>query len=60
MHNLKWMAVPVAAVGLTLLFFGIVWTGAAQLVIAAALLALAAAIWRAAAASRSRATTDAP
>jgi hypothetical protein len=46
MHNLKWIAIPVAVLGLMFLFFGLIWTGAVQLAVAVALLAIAATIWR--------------
>ena len=46
MHHLKWIAVPVAALGLVFLFFGMIWQGAVQLTVAVALLAIAASIWR--------------
>jgi hypothetical protein len=46
MHHLKWIAVPVAALALMFLFFGVLWVGALQLAVAVALLAIAAAIWR--------------
>jgi hypothetical protein len=46
MQQLKWVAVPVTAVGLVFLFFGMIWQGAVQLAVAAALLAIAASIWR--------------
>ena len=46
MHNLKWIAVPVAALGLVFLFFGMIWQGAVQLSVAVAMLAIAASIWR--------------
>lgn len=46
MGHIKWTAVPIAALGLVFLFFGIIWQGAVQLAVAAALLALAAATWR--------------
>ena len=46
MHNLKWIALPVAALGLVFLFFGMIWQGAVQLSVATALLAIAASIWR--------------
>jgi Na+/phosphate symporter len=45
-HHLKWIALPVAAVGLILLFFGLIWIGVVQLVSGAALVVLAAGIWR--------------
>ncbi len=46
MHNLKWTAVPLTALGLIFLFFGMIWQGAVQLAVAIALLAIAASIWR--------------
>lgn len=46
MHHLKWIAVPVAALALVFLFFGMIWQGAVQLTVAIALLAIAASIWR--------------
>lgn len=46
MRNLRWVAVPVSVLGLVFGFFGVMWTGAVQLAVAAALLVLAAAIWR--------------
>lgn len=46
MRHLRWSAVPIAALGLVFLFFGILWTAAPQLGAAVALLALAASIWR--------------
>jgi hypothetical protein len=47
MQQLKWISVPVAAVGLVFLLFGLMWVEAVQLGVAVALLALAASIWRA-------------
>jgi hypothetical protein len=46
MSQLKWIALPVTAVGLVFLFFGMIWQGAVQLAVAIALLAIAATIWR--------------
>jgi hypothetical protein len=46
MRHLKWTAAPIASLALVFLFVGIIWTGAAQLAIAAALFATAALIWR--------------
>ena len=46
MQHLKWLALPIALIGLVFLFFGLIWQGAVQLGVAAALLAAAAAIWR--------------
>lgn len=46
MQHLKWLAVPLALLGLVFLFFGLIWRGAAQLGGAVALLSLAAATWR--------------
>ncbi len=46
MPHLKWIAVPVAALGLVFLFFGMIWQGAVQLTVAIALFAIAASIWR--------------
>ena len=46
MRHLRWMSVPPAALGLTFLFFGLIWQGAVQLGVAVALLALAGGIWR--------------
>lgn len=46
MHHIKWAALPITALGLVFLFFGLIWTGVVQLTVAAALLVLAAAIWR--------------
>jgi hypothetical protein len=46
MHHLKWTAIPVAAFALVFLFFGMIWQGAVQLAVAAALLTVAAGIWR--------------
>jgi hypothetical protein len=46
MQHLKWLAVPLALLGLVFLFFGLIWQGAVQLGVAVALLALAAAAWR--------------
>lgn len=46
MHNLRWLAVPVTALGMVFLFFGVIWAGTVQLLAATALIALAAAIWR--------------
>lgn len=46
MHYLKWLAVPVALVGIVFLFFGLIWQGAVQLGVGVALLGLAAATWR--------------
>jgi hypothetical protein len=46
MHHLKWIAVPVAALALMFLFFGVLWVGVMQLAVAAALFAIAATIWR--------------
>ena len=46
MHHLKWTAVPVTALALVFLFFGMIWQGAVQLAVAVALLAIAASIWR--------------
>ena len=46
MRHLRWIAVPLAVLGLTFLFFGLIWQGAVQIGVAVALLALAAAIWR--------------
>lgn len=60
MRNIKWIAVPIAALGLIFLFFGLLWAGAVQLAVAAALLAVAAAIWRRMTGSWPSATADAP
>ena len=60
MDNLKWIAVPIAIVGLVFVFFGVIWAGVIQLAVAVALLAIAAAIWRTATGSWPHATTDAP
>lgn len=46
MHHLKWTAIPLTALGLVFLFFGMIWQGAVQLAVAIALLAIAASIWR--------------
>jgi hypothetical protein len=46
MQQLKWIAVPVTALGLVFLFFGMIWQGAVQLAVAIALLSIAAAVWR--------------
>ena len=46
MQHLRWMSVPLAALGLIFLFFGLIWQGAVQLAVAVALLVLAAGIWR--------------
>jgi len=46
MHYLKWAAVPVTALALVFLFFGMIWQGAVQLAVAVALMAIAATIWR--------------
>ncbi len=46
MDNLKWIAIPVAVLGLVFLFFGLIWAGAVQLAVAVALFAIAATIWR--------------
>ena len=46
MQHMKWIAVPLAALGLVFLFFGLIWQGVVQLGVAAALLAVAAGIWR--------------
>ena len=46
MPHLKWIALAPAALGIIFLFFGILWTGAVQLLAAAGLLVLAACIWR--------------
>lgn len=46
MQHLKWLAVPLAALGLVFLFFGLIWQGGIQLAVAIALLVLAAASWR--------------
>jgi len=44
--HVKWIAIPIAALGLIFLFFGLIWQGAVQAGVAVALLALAATIWR--------------
>lgn len=59
MHHIKWLAVPVSALGLVFLFFGIIWAGAVQLAVAAALLGLAATLWRTATGTWPLATGDA-
>ena len=46
MPHLRWIAVPITAVALVFLFFGLIWRGAVQLTVAVALLAIAASIWR--------------
>jgi hypothetical protein len=46
MHNLKWIAIPVAVLGLMFLFFGVLWQGAVQFGVAVGLLAIGATIWR--------------
>jgi hypothetical protein len=46
MEHFKWIALPVTALGLVFLFFGMIWQGAVQLAVAIALLAISAAIWR--------------
>lgn len=46
MQHLRWIAVPLFAVGLVFLFFGLVWTAGVQLTAAAALIAVAASVWR--------------
>jgi hypothetical protein len=46
MQHLKWAAIPVALIGLTFLFFGLLWQGAVQFGVAVELLAIAATIWR--------------
>ena len=46
MHHLRWLAVPLALLGLVFLFFGLIWQAAVQLGVAIALLALASAAWR--------------
>jgi hypothetical protein len=46
MEQFKWIALPVTALGLVFLFFGMIWQGAVQLAVAVALLAGAASIWR--------------
>lgn len=46
MKHVKWIAIPIAALGLIFLFFGLIWQGAVQAGVAVALLALAATIWR--------------
>ena len=48
MHQLKWAAVPLTAVAIVLLFFGMIWQSAVQGAVAIALLAIAAGTWRAA------------
>ena len=45
MQHLKWIALPVAALALIFLFFGLIWRGAVQLAVGGALLSLAAGIW---------------
>ena len=46
MRHLRWISVPLVALGLIFLFFGLIWQGAVQLAVAVALLAMAASIWR--------------
>lgn len=46
MQHLKWLAIPLALLGLVFMFFGLIWQGAVQLAVAIALLTLAAATWR--------------
>ena len=46
MKHLKWITIPIAALGLIFLFFGLIWQGAVQAGVAVALLAVAATIWR--------------
>ena len=46
MQNLKWIAMPVAALGLIFLFFGLIWTAAVQLAVGVALVGFAASVWR--------------
>lgn len=46
MQNLKWIALVPAALGISFLFFGVIWVGAVQLAVAAGLLVLAACTWR--------------
>jgi len=46
MHHMKWIAVPATGLGLVFLFFGLIWQGVVQLVVAVALLAFAAGVWR--------------
>lgn len=47
MRYLKWTAVAPALLGLIFLFFGLIWLGVVQLIVAAGLFALAGLIWRA-------------
>jgi hypothetical protein len=47
MQHVKWLAFPLALLGLVFLFFGLIWTGAVQFGVAVALLSLAAVAWRA-------------
>lgn len=46
MRHFKWIAIPVAALGLVFLFFGLIWTAAVQLSVGAALVAVGAVVWR--------------
>ena len=46
MHHLKWIAVPVLALSLVFLFFGLIWTAAVQLAVGVALAGLASGVWR--------------
>jgi hypothetical protein len=46
MPQLRWIAVPITALALVFLFFGMIWQGAVQLAVAVALLVIAASIWR--------------
>jgi hypothetical protein len=45
MQHVKWLAFPLALLGLVFLFFGLIWTGAVQFGVAVALLSLAAVAW---------------
>ena len=46
MQHLKWIAVPVFALSLIFLFFGLIWQGVVQLAVGLVLAGLAAVVWR--------------
>lgn len=46
MHHLKWLALPIAALGFVLLFFGLVWMAPLPAAPGGALLIASAGLWR--------------
>ena len=52
MTHVRWIALPLLALGLVLLAFGLLWQGAVQLGVGGALVLLAALVWRSAAGAR--------